>query len=163
MHSALSASQETEQRPECSRCSVKRMNLAEEHLHQHSKSPPSRTGLESSASRSLCTLNTHVTISKANRQSSTCFIRSGKPKALGGHASSSRAESASRLLVSKWWAGKSAKCLGSTVSKQVRSIWRDKEHVWGKSEGERCPYVLLKTEKEEISLGVWGEGSDKEV
>lgn len=127
------------------------------------QSPPSRTSLESSASKSLCILHTRVTISIANRQSSTCFIRSGKPKALGGHASSTRAESASRLLVSKWWAGKSAKCLGSTVSEQVRCIWRDEEHVWGKSEEERCPHVLLKTEKEEISLGVWGDGRDKEV
>ena len=64
------------------------------------QSPPSRTSLESSASKSLCILHTRVTISIANRQSSTCFIWSGKPKALGGHASSTRAESASRLLVS---------------------------------------------------------------
>ena len=127
------------------------------------QSPPSRTTLESSAPGSLYILNIRVTISIANRQSSTCFIRSGKPKALGGHAPSSRAESASRLLVSKGWAGKSTKCLGSTVSEQVRGIWRDEEHVWGRSEGERCPYKLLKTEKEELSLGVWGEGSDKEV
>ena len=108
-------------------------------------------------------LNTHLTITTANRHRSTCFTWSGKPKALGGHTSSSSAKGASRFLVSKWWAGKSAERLGSTVSKKVRGIWKDEEHVWGRSEGEKCPYLLLRTDKEGTSLGVWGEGNDREV
>lgn len=44
---------------------------------------------------------------------------------MGCHAASSRAESASRLLLSKGRAGEASESLGPTVSKQVRGTWRD--------------------------------------
>lgn len=94
----------------------------------------------------------HKKITITNRHRSTCLVWRGKPKALGCHTSSSRAESASGFLLSKRRAGKSTKCLGPTVSKQVRGIWRDEEmKMWGRSEGEKCLYLLLRTKKKNIS------------